>query len=254
MGGMTQAVDARLGEAAGSRRRPPRSRRGSMPGRTSSSASTSTGWTRKSPVDVREIDNSAVRRAQVERLAQVRAKRDARRSRRGARGADRSARATARAICSSSRFARPRARDRGRDIGRAGGGLGPLSRDDADRVRRVRCAASRTTATGRAAERDRRNRRCRGPPAAADDREAGPGRARPRRQGRRHGLRRPRLRRRHRTAVPDAGGSRAAGDRKRRARGRRLDACRRPQDAGAGDHRRASRRKASTTSSCSSVA
>jgi hypothetical protein len=46
-------------------------------------------------------------------------------------------------------------------------------------------------------------RRRAGPPAARDDRQAGPGRPRPRRQGGGHGVRRPRLRRRHRPAVPD---------------------------------------------------
>ena len=52
-------------------------------------------------------------------------------------------------------------------------------------------------------------RRGRRPPAAHAGRQAGPGRPRPRRQGDRHGLRRYRLRRRYRPAVPDAGGGRA---------------------------------------------
>jgi methylmalonyl-CoA mutase len=78
-----------------------------------------------------------------------------------------------------------------------------------------------------------------GPPPARDDRQAGPGRPRPRRQGGGHGLCRPGLRRRHGPAVPDARGMRAPGDRERRARGGRQHAGRRPQDAGAGHHRRA---------------
>ena len=50
----------------------------------------------------------------------------------------------------------------------------------------------------------------------------GPGRPRPRCQGDRHRVRRPRLRRRRRTALPDAGRSGPRRGRERRARGRRL--------------------------------
>src|SRR3712207_7978258 len=49
-----------------------------------------------------------------------------------------------------------------------------------------------------------------------------PGRARPRAEGDRDRLRRPRLRRRRGPAVPDAGGGRPPGGGGRRARGRRL--------------------------------
>ena len=80
-------------------------------------------------------------------------------------------------------------------------------------------------------------RRGRRPPAASDGREDGPGRPRPRRQGDRHGVRRPGLRRRYRPAVPDAGGSRARGHRERRACDRRVEPGGRPQDPGAAAHR-----------------
>ena len=80
-------------------------------------------------------------------------------------------------------------------------------------------------------------RRSRRPPPAGDDRQAGPGWARPRRQGGGHRLCRPRLRRRHGTALPDRRRMRPAGDRERRARGGCQHAGCRPQDAGARNHR-----------------
>jgi methylmalonyl-CoA mutase len=64
------------------------------------------------------------------------------------------------------------------------------------------------------------------------DRQDGPGRSRPRPEGRRHGVRRLRLRRRHRPALPDARGERTPGGRERRARRRRQLAGRGPPDAG----------------------
>ena len=69
----------------------------------------------------------------------------------------------------------------------------------------------------------------RGAAAAHPGGEVGPGRARPRRQGDRHRLRRYRFRRRYRAAVPDAGGGRAPGDRERRPRRRRVEPGGRPQ-------------------------
>ncbi len=60
------------------------------------------------------------------------------------------------------------------------------------------------------------------PSPAHHDRQARPGRPRPRRQGGRHGLRRPRFRHRRRPALPDPGRSRPSGDRERRARHRRV--------------------------------
>ena len=78
----------------------------------------------------------------------------------------------------------------------------------------------------------------RGPPAPHARGQDGPGRPRPRRQGHRHRVRRPRLRRRLRPAVRDArrGGPRRG--RERRPRGRRVEPGRRPQDARAPAHRR----------------
>jgi methylmalonyl-CoA mutase len=73
------------------------------------------------------------------------------------------------------------------------------------------------------------------------------------RQGHRHRLRRPGLRRGHRPAVPDAGRGGPAGDGERRARGRRQLAGRRAQDAAAATDRRTGS-WAATTSWSSSAA
>ena len=72
--------------------------------------------------------------------------------------------------------------------------------------------------------------------------EARTGRPRPRRQGDRHRLRGPGLRRRRGAALPDARGGRAAGHRERRAHRRRVHAGGRPQDARAAARRRAAAR------------
>src|SRR5204862_495846 len=64
-----------------------------------------------------------------------------------------------------------------------------------------------------APSRGRGLRRCARPPAAHAGREDRPGRARPRREGDRDRVRRPRLRRRRGHALPDPRGGRAAGGR-----------------------------------------
>ncbi len=69
--------------------------------------------------------------------------------------------------------------------------------------------------------------------------EIGPGRPRPRRQGDRHRLRRYRLRRRYRAALPDAGGSGARGGRERRPYRGGVEPGGGAQDAGAGIDRSA---------------
>ena len=69
-----------------------------------------------------------------------------------------------------------------------------------------------------------------GPPPAHPRRQDGPGRSRPGPEGRRHGLRRPGLRRRRGAAVLHARGGGPAGRRQRRAHRRRQLAGRRPPD------------------------
>ena len=125
------------------------------------------------------------------------------------------------------------ARHGGRDLLGAGRRLRPLPGDHPLDLRRL-CRRMGGRCRARAhPHRHRRLRRGGGPPAAPDGREDGPGRPRPRRQGDRHRLRRSRLRRRYRPAVPDAGGGGARGDRERRACDRRVEPGGRPQDAGA---------------------
>ena len=87
-----------------------------------------------------------------------------------------------------------------------------------------------------------------GPPAAHPRREDGPGRARPRSEGARDRLRRPRLRRRRRPAVPDTGRGRAASGRSRRAHRRRQLAGRRTPDPRPRTARTPSPSTAATTS------
>ncbi len=72
-------------------------------------------------------------------------------------------------------------------------------------------------------------RAAQGPPSAGPDRQDGAGRPRPRRQGRRQRLCRPRLRGHRRPAVPDAGRGRRARGRRGRRHCRRVEPCRRPQ-------------------------
>ena len=86
------------------------------------------------------------------------------------------------------------------------------------------------------------------PPAAHSRRQDRAGRPRPRAEGDRHRLRRSRLRRRYRTALCDAGRSRAPGGRERRPRAGRLLACGRASHAGSAAQGGAGRRKAATTS------
>ena len=192
--------------------------------------------TEEEPIDIREIDNTAVREAQLRRLS--RAARPTRRQggRRCARCADR--RRTLRAGQPA------RSLDQGdacaghgrRDLGRARKGLRPLPRADRERFRRVRGDVRERRTLAGAEGRDRTFRRGGGAPAAADGRQAGPGRTRPRREDHRDRLLRSRLRRRHRPAVPDARGGSPPGHRERRARGRCVDAGGRSQDACAAAH------------------
>ena len=175
---------------------------------------------RKTPIDIREIDNRAVRDTQIARLQA--GPRQARRRRRCER------RSHALTACAESGEGnlldltdrgRPRAGHGRRGVRRAGEGLGPLPRRPHQVISGVYGAAyDMRPRAGTTLKREIAAFAAgRGPPPARDDRQARPGRPRPRRQGRRHRVRRPRLRRRHRPAVPDARGVRAPGDRERRA-------------------------------------
>ena len=216
MGGMTKAVAVGLGQAARSRRARPRSRRASTRGEDVIVGVNKYKLERGS-ADRRSARSTtrAVRESQIARLRDVRARRDAT-AVEAALAALTDARAhAARATCSTLCDRRDaRARHGRRDDRRAREGLGPLPRRHADGLRRLRRGLRAGRQAGRRckAEIERLRRASEGRRPRDHDRQARPGRARPRRQGGRHRVRRPRLRRRHRPAVPDARGS---------ARGRR---------------------------------
>ena len=136
-----------------------------------------------------------------------------------------------------------------RDLRRHGAGVGPSPRRDARRVGRLLGGGrSHEQGRGSGAAHVRGVRRQRRPAAAHPGRQDGPGRPRPRPEGDRLGLCRPRLRRRHRPAVRHARRGRAPGGGERRAHPRRVVAGGRPPDPGAGPRRRRWRRKAAATS------
>src|SRR6476659_5313596 len=125
-------------------------------------------------VDVRDVDNAAVREQQLARLAALRASRDE-------------------AACQA-------ALDAVREGARGTGNLLELSiaatRDDPQHRRRVRRRLRRRRGLREGAGRGRRVRECRRSPPAHPGGEARPGRPRPRREGDRHRVCRSRLRRR----------------------------------------------------------
>ena len=201
-------------------------------------------------LDVRDIDNSAVREAQI-RAARGDPRAAATTRRWSApRRAHASSRGRGRATCSRPRSTR---RARARRSARSRTALEQVyTRHRAD-VRSVSGVYARelpaaTRTSTRCGARSRAFARARGPAAAHAGGEARPGRPRPRHEGDRDRLRGSRLRRRRRPAVPDARGGGAPGDRERRARGRRVEPGGRSPHAGAGAGARRCARRAPTTS------
>ena len=240
MGGMTKAVEvgwaklqieAMRGREAGAHR--PRQgrdrRRQQVPARRA-----------RTPIEIREIDNTAVRDAQIDAAGATCAPGATRaRSHAALAALTEAAAHGGTATCSTSRSRPMRARA---TVGEISDALEKVWGRHRARTAEASPAStvprSRATTRGRTLQGEIERFAARGgPPAAHHGRQARPGRPRPRRQGGRHRVRRSRLRRRHRPAVPDAGGSRAPGDRERRPRDRRVHARGRPQDAGAADHR-----------------
>ena len=176
---------------------------------------------------------AAVREQQIAKLAAA-ARRARRRPSGGAQRADRG-RGAATPTCSSSRSRRraprrPSARSRTpwRRCSAATAPRSAPSRASTGGGRSMNDDVGSVSAAGRGVREER------GAPAAHPDRQDGPGRPRPRAEGDRLGVRRSRLRRRHRAAVRHARRGRAPGGRERRAHHRRVVAGRRPSDAGAG--------------------
>jgi methylmalonyl-CoA mutase len=157
---------------------------------------------KEDPIEILDIDNHAVREAQVERLARIRATRPGRRRRRPGRP-HRVRQDRRRQPARPRRQGRAPARHRRRDLRRAGSRLRPLPRQPAGRHRHLQRGGRGQRRLAGPQGRHRGLRRRRRPPPAHHDRQARPGRPRPRRQGGGLGLRRPGLRHRHRPALPD---------------------------------------------------
>ena len=207
-------------------------------------------------LDVLRVDNDDVYRQQIAKLERLRAERD-----------DDEVRRTLEALTSSAERGATQGSLDGNllalavDAARAKATVGEIS-DALEKVYGRHQATIRTISgvfrdeageAGRharqaGARRDRRVRGGRGPPSAHPGREDGPGRARPRAEGHRLGVRRHGLRRRRGAAVLHAGGGRAAGGRQRRAHRRRLVARRRPPHAAARAQERRWPRPGATTS------
>ena len=203
LGGMTKAVEAgmpkmRIEEA--SARRQARIDRGEevIVGVNKFQPKESTA------VEVLDIDNDVVRESQVARLDKIRKSRDEAKCVAALKALGEAARNGTGNLLALSHRSHARARHGGRDLLGAGRRLWPLPGHHPLDLRRLcrRVGGRRRPRTH--PHRHRRLRRGRGPPAASHGGEDGPGRPRPRRQGDRHGLRRSRLRRRYRPAVPDA--------------------------------------------------
>ncbi len=186
----------------------------------------------ETPIDIRDIDNTAVREAQVRRLAQIRAARDGKRVEAALAKLRELARSGQGNLLAAGIEA-ARARDRRRDLVGARDGLRAASRGDSLGLGGLRGHVSGRQRVRVGACGGRRLRSGGGSPAAHAGREARPGRPRPRHQGDRDGLRRPGLRRGRGSALPDARRGGAAGARRRRPRGRCVEPGGRSQDAGA---------------------
>ncbi len=152
--------------------------------------------TEEEPIDIREIDNTAVREAQLRRLAELRARRDGKTVAAALDAlTDAAGSGQGNLLELSIKAMRARATGPRRDLGRAREGLRPLPCVDRERFRRVRGDVRERRTLAGAEGRDRAFRRGGGAPAAPDGRQAGPGRTRPRREDHRDRLLRSRLRR-----------------------------------------------------------
>ncbi len=194
---------------------------------------------KEDPIDILAVDNTAVRKSQIERLKELRANRD-----------EAAVQKALAAITECVKTGEGNLLELAVEAAKVRASLGEIS--DACEVVVGRYKAVIRSISGvyssevkndksfeKAKEMVARFAKKGGPPAPYHDRQAGPGRPRPRRESRCDGLRRHRLRRRHGSAVPDPGGGCQAGCRERRSRSGRIVAGRRSPDAGAADHRRA---------------
>jgi hypothetical protein len=193
---------------------------------------------KEDPIDILDIDNHAVREAQIARLNNIRASRDPPPCRpRSTRSPSAPKTGEGNLLDLAVKAMRLRA-----TVGEISDALEKVFgryRANPQAVSGVYGAVVEEQEDWKALKADIEAFRRRRPPPAHHDRQARPGRPRPRRQGGGLGLRRPRLRHRHRPALPDPGRGRPPRGRERRARGGLLQPRRRPQDPGAGRHQRA---------------
>ena len=179
----------------------------------------------EAPIDVLKVENSTVRRLQIDKLKRLRSERSQKQRRRGAGGADAQRRRGQRQFAGAGDRRRARQGHRRRDFRCDGKSVRAASCRDQIHHRRLQAGGVHHVQPGReGAGADRCLRGSRGPPAAHPRGQDRPGRPRPRPEGDRVGLCRCRLRRRYRTAVCHRRRSGAAGGRERRAYSR---ACRR---------------------------
>ena len=194
---------------------------------------------KEAPIDILAVDNTAVRESQVKRLQELRASRDEAAVKKALDAITECVRTKQGQPARTGRRGREGPCDAGRDLRRLRGRSGPLQSRDPFHLRSLQFSREKRYRLRARQRAVRRVRQERGPSAPRDDRQTGSGRPRPRRQSRRYGLCRHRLRRRHGSAVPDPRGGRPSGRGERCARRGRLVAGRRSPDARAADHRRA---------------
>ena len=190
-------------------------------------------------IPVLDIDNDAVREAQVKRLEKLKRERDADAVREALHKLEQCAKTGEGNLLECAvDAARKRA-----TLGEISQALENVWGRYEATTRTIAGVYSAASASGEEFQKARRMveefEQRRGTPAAHPGGEDGPGRARPRRQGDCDGLRRHRIRRGHRAALPDAARGGAVRARQRRARGGRVEPGRGTQDAGAATDRRA---------------
>ena len=198
------------------------------------------------PIEVLRVDNAAVRASQLAKLERLRAERDeaatqaalARMTDAARSGSDGTLATNLLALAIDA--ARARA-----TVGEMSAAMEEVFGRYTAQIRTIggvysaEAGEDETRPPGPGARRGVRERA--GPAPAHPRRQDGPGRPRPRPEGHRHGVRRPRLRRRRGPALPDPRGGRAPGRRGRRARRGRQLAGRRAPHPGARPARRARR-------------
>ena len=168
-------------------------------------------------IDVLKVDNSSVRAQQIEKLRRLRAERDEAACQDALDALTRRRPAAEGNLLELAVRRGPRQGDRRGDLRRPGEGLRAARGPDPYDLRCVPQRSRRVAVGGPHPRPGGRVRGGRGPPAAHPGRQDGPGRPRPRPEGDRHRLRRPRLRRGRRPAVPDPGRGGPPGGRGGRA-------------------------------------